>query len=676
MQLSRVSAPDRFPCFLLDNIYSFCLLMMNKLYALLLVLLLPLGIVQANNLTISNVRVQPNSTGATADIVFDIQWDNSWRDGTNWDAAWVFVKYRAVGSDGGWSHATLGFNRPQTPPNAAWSDTGDGTGVLLHRAGTGSGTFTVAGARITWYASNQGVALNTGTNYEVKVFGTEMVYIPEAALNLNATSQSALANEFQSVNGSLSQITSEAALSAGAIRWVNESSGGGSGNEVMVGGTAYAGSAALPASYPKGFGAHYCMKYEVSQGQYTDFLNCLSRAQQNQRVATNITGDSPAGGNVYVMANTATAAMAERNTITCPASGMGTTRPVVFSCSRPDRAANSLIWADGAAYLDWAGLAPMTELQYEKICRGPEPVTPGEYAWGTTRITAARNIVGVEDGSETTDATANCVFSNVVFAGGDGGMGPLRCGVFARANTTREQSGATYYGVMEMSANCWERFVSVAEQDNGQPTNVSQFDGRPGDGTLAANGDHNQLGWPNSTNVLGSNFRGGNWSRPDTWAAVADRLYGGSAISGRTGHRSIRGVRTFGVAGTPSAPTGLGTGFSNTKFQGGAYDGYASTTPVQVLAVRNACASCAQVTAAILPQPVSEAAVLRLSGRPALVDATLTLRDALGRSVRRFEHLKGLDLPFNRAGLAPGLYFYEVQQDGEMVVNPGRLVVE
>ena len=110
--------------------------------ALLLVLLLPLGTARANNLTISNVRVA-NNPGGTADIFFDVQWDNSWRDGTNWDAAWVFVKYRVVGSTGAWSHATLGANRPQTPTGAAWSDTGDGTGVLLYRAGTGSGTFTV-----------------------------------------------------------------------------------------------------------------------------------------------------------------------------------------------------------------------------------------------------------------------------------------------------------------------------------------------------------------------------------------------------------------------------------------------------------------------------------------------------------------------------------------------------
>ncbi|UOG76497.1 hypothetical protein MTX78_07825 [Hymenobacter tibetensis] len=648
---------------------------MRKCYAFLLVLLLSWGTVQANNLTVSNVRLT-NNTGSRADILFDIQWDNSWRDATNWDAAWVFVKYRAVGSTTGWSHATLGFNQPQTPAGVAWSDTNDGTGLLLHRAGTGSGSFAAAGVRVTWNAAAQGLSLNTGSSYEIKVYATEMVYIPEGAFNLNSTKQAALEAEFQRVAGSLTQLTSEAALPAGAIRWAKEGGGGGSGNEITVGDTIYAGSAALSAAYPKGVGAQYCMKYELSQGQYTDFLNALSRTQQIRRVPVNIANDSPAGGATYVMANASTAAGAQRNTITCPASGMGTTLPVVFSCARPDRAANFLIWADGAAYLDWAGLAPMTELQYEKICRGPEPAVASEYAWGNASITAARTISGTENGTETTDIAANCAYNNETFAGGDGGAGPLRCGIFARAATTRQQSGATYYGVMEMTANCWERCVTVAAQDGGRPTNAGLFDGSPGDGALAATGEHNQLTWPNSTDVLGSNFRGGNWSRPDSWAAVSDRRYGGSALADRTSHRSIRGVRTMSGPGAPSAPTGSGTGFSSTKFQGGAFDGYDSSAPALVQAVRNACATCGQVRAVVLPHPVAETAVLRLSGRPTLHDATLTLRDALGRTVRQVTHLKGLDLPVNRAGLAPGLYFYEVHQDGEVVVNPGRLVVE
>jgi hypothetical protein len=73
---------------------------------------------------------------------------------------------------------------------------------------------------------------------------------------------------------------------------------------------------------------------------------------------------------------------------------------------------------------------------------------------------------------------------------------------------------------------------------------------------------------------------------------------------------------------------------------------------------------------------VTDAAILRLSGRAALTDATLTLTDALGRVVRRQEHLRGLDLELNRAGLAPGLYLYQVSENGEAVVHPGRIIVD
>ena len=44
---------------------------------------------------------------------------------------------------------------------------------------------------------------------------------------------------------------------------------------------------------------------------------------------------------------------------------------------------NFLSWMDLAAYLDWAALRPMTELEFEKICRGPNPPIAGEYVWGT-----------------------------------------------------------------------------------------------------------------------------------------------------------------------------------------------------------------------------------------------------------------------------------------------------
>ncbi len=81
-------------------------------------LLLGAASAQANNLTISNVSLTNQDT--TNDFIlvqFNISWDNSWRisgiDPNNYDAVWVFVKYRVVG--GPWGEGPAG------PPTRTWA---------------------------------------------------------------------------------------------------------------------------------------------------------------------------------------------------------------------------------------------------------------------------------------------------------------------------------------------------------------------------------------------------------------------------------------------------------------------------------------------------------------------------------------------------------------------------
>ncbi len=653
---------------------------MNKFYSALLAGALSLALLpaNANNLRVTGVTVPPNfnTTALNGRISCNVAWDHSWRDSVNWDAAWVFVKYRVPGSN--WRTATLSSYGIDHPASAGVAVSGalDGKGIFVYRAQPGAGTFN-AGLQLTWNfsADFRNNSPGPGTPVEIRVFAVEMVRIPQMAFNLNTGPLTTNANEFQQVGSSLARITSEGALPVGALRWQDETGGGGSGNVTTLNGVDYAGSDALSASYPKGYAASYCMKYETTQGQYTDFLNSLTRAQQIRRVAADISGDAPRDNNIYVMMPSPNAVSAGRNTITCPANGMGTTAPVTFSCSRPDRTANSLIWADGAAYLDWAGLRPMTELEFEKICRGPLAVAPGEHAWGAEPAVAATAISTTEDGTETAaPATANAVFDNITFTGGDGGQGPLRAGVFATATSNRAQAGASYYGVMEMSGNCWERCITVAGFDTGQPTNAGLFDGLSnGDGLLDSLGNHNALTWPNATDVRGSNFRGGNWSRPTAWAMTADRIFGGSAISGRTTHRSIRGVRSQASLSDPAQGTN-GTTLATTKFQGGAYDGYdapASVTGTFVVAGVSAERALPALT--IFPNPATGAVRIRLTASAPLRDGTLTLTDALGRPVRTLGHLHGpADLTLDRAGLAAGLYSLRLT-DGGTAVGAGRV---
>jgi hypothetical protein len=64
---------------------------------------------QANNIAVSNASIVGQNTTAGVNnaanfslVKFDLSWENSWRTATgpsNWDAAWVFVKFRVGASD-------------------------------------------------------------------------------------------------------------------------------------------------------------------------------------------------------------------------------------------------------------------------------------------------------------------------------------------------------------------------------------------------------------------------------------------------------------------------------------------------------------------------------------------------------------------------------------------------
>jgi hypothetical protein len=108
----------------------------------------------------------------------------------------------------------------------------------------------------------------------------------------------------------------------------------------------------LPAAFPNGYASFYCMKRHVRAGHYTDFLNMLDATQAEARYT-----DKVRYGQI----------------------GRSGTPPQ-YTCSSQDswRACVALSWADGATFAAWAGLRPMTELEYEKVTRGP--MEPG---WDT-----------------------------------------------------------------------------------------------------------------------------------------------------------------------------------------------------------------------------------------------------------------------------------------------------
>jgi hypothetical protein len=157
----------------------------------------------------------------------------------------------------------------------------------------------------------------------------------------------------------------------------------------------------LPAAFPKGFNAFYCMKYEISQQQWIDFFNILDNTQKANRDLT---------GGTYNFTGKASDAETNRNNISWT-SGDATLNGVTFG----NVACNFLSWMDGVAFADWASLCPMTELEFEKACRGIFTPVLDEFAWGFTTILSATGISNSGSNNEVaSNAGANAVFNSGV----------------------------------------------------------------------------------------------------------------------------------------------------------------------------------------------------------------------------------------------------------------------
>lgn len=486
----------------------------------LLALFVLTGTALGNGLTVTNFLFAETVDGLV-DVQFDVAWANSWRATwddtsatpaitvTNWDAAWVFIKWRPNGGE--WRHATLAATGHTAPEGAQIDVAGDKVGAFIYRSVNGSGNVNYSSTKLRWdRVADKASTLGTNT-IDISVNAIEMVYVPQGAFWAGNTN-GVIANSFraQSVSNSPFRVDTEGAFT---IYW----------------GTAPS-STALPANFPKGYNAFYCMKYEITEGQWVDFFNTLSDAQKTER---DITGNDTV---TPVQGGKNSDAVVSRNTVawdhTIPSSAA--------TSQRRNRACGYVSWADGCALLDWSGLRPMSELEFEKACRGPLEPVEGEYAWGTATIMAdaSRSISGTEDGTETvtSDTSAGgCCYGNRSHTGGDAGYGPLRAGIFAKNGSTRVSAGASYWGIMELSGNLWEELTGCSA--------AATFTGLHGDGVLDVTGDANVTGWPGK-DAVGEGDRGGPWGYAATMARVADRTRYAAGFVTRHSYGGPRGVRT------------------------------------------------------------------------------------------------------------------------------------
>jgi formylglycine-generating enzyme required for sulfatase activity len=592
----------------------------------------------ANNIAVSNVQLVnkntsagPNSLENFAMVQFNLSWENAWRTSTgpsNWDAAWVFVKYRVgridltltngvsagttitvastaglrigmpvevtsgVGSfgigsvvkeilsatqfvvdrtpeyplNGGtitakriWEHATLSSDPTQHSlgsftiggANATGAFTGvpDGTGVFVHLGQDGSGNIAASNVQLRWrYGANGLVDSNV---VDLKVFAVEMVYVPQGSFYVGSGGEEpgSLTNGVWLSGKTVPfRVNSEEEL---GIEKVNGKLWGTSASIGPVG--------TLPASFPKGFDAFYCMKYEMTQKQYVDFLNTLTYEQQSLRFQF---PPNSTVGNGYNYA---------KNNIQIKRQGVFRLDPAEYGCdlnprwfgddifNQPDDGmdipCNYLSWPDVAAYLDWSGMRPMSEIEFEKACRGSQSPVANEAAWGTSFINwFAKYTVNnwgainesIASGYVTTPEFGNAVYDNT----DNFTVGPLRVGIFAAHPSNvgddrqkRHRSGSTYTGIMEMSGNVNEFTVGINSLEGRNYTGIN------GDGKLTYTGNANSAYWPGSINnevtgLTGILRKGGNTQYNAEFLRVSTRD-GISGNNDRQAYNGGRGVRSL-----------------------------------------------------------------------------------------------------------------------------------
>ncbi len=509
----------------------------------------------ANNIQVSNVTLVDQNVSAGINhpsnftfIEFDITWENSWRTLAapgNWDAAWVFIKYRTTGSSA-WNHVRLapsGHNLSPTTPttsynvqvglideNANFNATNNPVvGAFIYRSANGTGTFTAEDVRLKWLYRENGVGDNDIV--DVEVYAIEMVYVPDGSFWLgNNGTNTNTPNGFYSYGtpSTSHQIVSENGIPAqasGSITpgWLTFPEYGNSQAQFTI-----------LSAFPKGFKGFYCMKYEGSQQNWVDFLNaCTSGQQANLSQTAGV-----------------------RNGISSASGVFSTTLPFV-----PKQRNN---WPDLAAYLDWSGLRLMTEFEYEKACRGPNVPVNDEFAWGNTILfNFSGTLTNAGSASEiSTTSTNNCVLAH---NNTSNPLAQIRSGAFAKAATTRSEAGASYYGIMDLTGNGIE---TVAWTVNGTIAGVSNYSGLHGDGALTPIGYADVTNWPGlaggNVTTTGSlvGLRGGTWIDPNPFDIPTEINYGRVANRALTSAFSsvnrddwynsgkcIRGVRTKPVSG-------------------------------------------------------------------------------------------------------------------------------
>ncbi len=363
-----------------------------------------------NYMLVQNVTTTGiNTANQTAQVQFDLNWGYSWKDSINWDAAWVFMKYKNV--DGEWKPCkinTTGYDHGQGTPNNINVPV-DQMGAFVSMSQFGNAHVDIQGIQLQWDYSAEG--LSNPAVVEVKVFAIEMVYIPQGDFNLfknyGGATIAAPGDNFGVINN---RLTPTLTYDGGTCRVKGDA-----GLDTDVDGTIDS------PNYPTGFNPFYALKFEMSEQQYADFLNCLTTSQQS--------------------------------TLGVAGSSITSNNGVYFAAS-PNLACNGFTNIRALAYADWAGLRPMSVLEYSKAALGPYKPTSNS----TTPLSGY---------------FSNAVVQNV--------------GNTDSGSSSKTASGSGYFGMKDMGGNLAEEVVNL--------NHVNFSKNIHGDGVLSSNGGSDVANW-------------------------------------------------------------------------------------------------------------------------------------------------------------------------------------
>ena len=428
-----------------------------------------------NNLAISGVNLFGATNAGLVSIGFTITENNistgtSTNGGAYNTADWIFVKFStAAGADGSWNHATL--TGGVVGAGATLTAASDNKGVYLNHAAVSS--YWMAGTTVTWNSAADGVF---SVSAIVKVFAISMVKIPTGRFIYNAGA--AGGSGFKNYgNGSQATV-----VDAGPT------SGIGNGTNGLP-------TDALPG-WPNGYNSFYIGRYEITQGQYADFLNTLPSGQ-----ASSLHYGTVANG--HNMTNSGT-------------------YPNKYVAVDPNAAKNFLSFDDGWRYLSWAGLRPPTEMEFEKAGRDLSP-DARIYPWGSTPVP---DLVTYTPPSE----SGTCIKKFLNYNNTTGCTKVLDVGRYMSGDVYRTpaETGASPWGIADLAGNVWElsinsSWATVPLNGNGTPT-------------LPAS-------WP-VPGAATAGTRGGGWLTDATLVRVSGRGNAGWSSTLRVDYVGARPART------------------------------------------------------------------------------------------------------------------------------------